>query len=386
MRPDFVNESRIIAPVLNPDFSNDRPPSYLNRNREWHNLFKTSKDIFPYLYYKIKNNSSITDFPNELLQEVKDCYYQNLSHNMLLYEDLKAILHACKDKDIKIVLLKGAFLARFVYEDLGLRPMTDIDILIEEKDFEIFKDVLETLGYYPVPRGNFHFLKDGFFRIDIDISFDTWYLGGRVVWERLKTSFIEEVQVFHLSPEDLIIQAAAHCSIEHGNITLISLLDILKIIERYKQEINWQSLVQRIKEYNLSVPVFYVFKESKKALDAPIPGWVIDSIKPDGLKRIEAKIYKFLIDFSPTSNIDGLIEPLFQKGIIGKVKFLIRYLFPTKRYMEQRYETKGNTKLIVFYVIRPLLLFKELGRNILGLMGSAINKFFARPRLSNHKL
>lgn len=370
----FIDKSRQIISFLTSD--EVKSPYYI-KDREWQRLFLYPQDIYPYLYHKIKNTSLKETPPCDFWEEIQNLYYQNLSHNILLCDELKIILGACKLRGVKLVLLKGLFLAKFIYQDLGLRGMTDIDVLIERKNFGVFKEILGESGYQPLAESKYHFFKENFYRIDIDVHFNIGYLGGKV-WDRVKVISDEGREIYHLSPEDLIFHSAVHSSIEH-RLKLISLLDIFKIAEFYKDEMNWQKLVGKIKEENLSVPVFDVFKKSRDLFNAPIPGWVIDCLKPRGVKKIKNRIYKFLVNFSSTPNIDGILEPLFQKNLTAAAKFLIKYLFPPKEYMEQRYGIKGIIGMATAYlVIRPLNLTTELAGNILNILCSLAARIFRK--------
>ncbi len=72
-------------------------------------------------------------------------YLQTWHINQIYQSEFNSIKSASERKIIKCQGLKGIFLAENIYQDLGLRKMSDIDILTD--DLDLFEDVLISLGY-----------------------------------------------------------------------------------------------------------------------------------------------------------------------------------------------------------------------------------------------
>lgn len=60
---------------------------------------------------------------------------------------IKEFLILCEEKDLKPIFLKGLFLAADIYNITATRITNDIDILINQYEFEIYNNILESLGY-----------------------------------------------------------------------------------------------------------------------------------------------------------------------------------------------------------------------------------------------
>jgi hypothetical protein len=71
----------------------------------------------------------------------------------LLLGDLAEILRACNDRGIDVLPLKGSQLATQYYAEPGLRPMSDLDLLVRPADEPPMLDLLADLGYRPTGRG-----------------------------------------------------------------------------------------------------------------------------------------------------------------------------------------------------------------------------------------
>ena len=67
--------------------------------------------------------------------------------SILISEEIKNLNKLLIDNNIKGIFLKGASLSLFEYDDISLRPMLDIDILLEKKNILNFYEILTKKGY-----------------------------------------------------------------------------------------------------------------------------------------------------------------------------------------------------------------------------------------------
>jgi hypothetical protein len=66
---------------------------------------------------------------------------------MVLYRQLKEILIEFNKNNIPVILLKGAHLAQFVYGNIALRLMSDIDLLVKKEDLGCACAIIIKYGY-----------------------------------------------------------------------------------------------------------------------------------------------------------------------------------------------------------------------------------------------
>ena len=132
------------------------------------------------------------------------------ARNMNLYHELSHVLTVLRHDDIPVIVLKGAHLAEIVYENIALRPMCDVDLLVKKEDLtRVQRKLLET-GYSPFTN-----------RLLLDIH---WHLENSMtdlpvdmdmIWERAQPAFIAGVKVLVLSPEDLLLHLCLHLGFHH---------------------------------------------------------------------------------------------------------------------------------------------------------------------------
>ena len=109
----------------------------LNEALDWDYILDCSikQGISPLFYWNLRKISNGKDVPYEVMKSLEKIYYSNLARNMILYDELGKILKAFKKAGIDTIVLKGAFLAEEIYKNIGLRPMSDIDLLIKGRGF-----------------------------------------------------------------------------------------------------------------------------------------------------------------------------------------------------------------------------------------------------------
>jgi hypothetical protein len=97
------------------------------------------------LLYRILQGRGI--LPAGLEDAWRGLYAGSLRRNLLLLGELDDVLQALEPAASAPILLKGAALLRTVYDDAGMRPMNDIDLLLRQLDVPAALRLLAGLGY-----------------------------------------------------------------------------------------------------------------------------------------------------------------------------------------------------------------------------------------------
>ena len=117
-------------------------------HEEWRQLLELAwqNGLGPLLYSRLKVLLSDNKIAPEITKQLRHTYIENSARNTLFYHELSKILEALNKVNIPVILLKGAYLAEKIYEDIALRPMLDIDLLLRKKDLAKGNEVLINLG------------------------------------------------------------------------------------------------------------------------------------------------------------------------------------------------------------------------------------------------
>ena len=149
MRNYLSNERILINDILFNDKTKDI--SKRKKNIDFDKIIRlaSSELIIPLLYYKIFKKKIIKQFPKEFIKYIKYIYDINKQRNIQIIDEIKEIDSKFKKEKIKFHFTKGSdFLLNNLYEDIGLRMLGDIDILVEEKHIKQAQKVLKNNNYF----------------------------------------------------------------------------------------------------------------------------------------------------------------------------------------------------------------------------------------------
>ncbi len=101
--------------------------------------------VSPWLYHN-RDNGRIR-FAASVLKQLRALAVRHRYASEIYTKVLIELLALFEDKGIEVILLKGAALARTVYQEAGLRPMCDLDILVKSSDLDMAEVVCQKLGF-----------------------------------------------------------------------------------------------------------------------------------------------------------------------------------------------------------------------------------------------
>jgi hypothetical protein len=154
----------------------------------WESLLQAAgrHSLTPLLYHTLKPVMGAANAPPAIQASLRTSYLGSAARNMRLYHELGQVLAAFREAAIPVILLKGAYLAKFVYGNIALRPMSDIDLLIKPADIPRVWNVLAGLGYVTaredVGQSREHlspFTKEGCASIEVHFSITDPAFGAR---------------------------------------------------------------------------------------------------------------------------------------------------------------------------------------------------------------
>ena len=108
----------------------------------------TSHLILPTFYSILKRKKFLTFFNKDLIVYMKEIYNINYSRNLLLIEECKIISNIFTEHNIDYVFLKGsANILSDLYNDIGVRMVGDVDILVKKKSASKAFNLIKKIGY-----------------------------------------------------------------------------------------------------------------------------------------------------------------------------------------------------------------------------------------------
>ena len=270
--------------------------------------------VAPLMYCNLKKVASSNLVSSEVLEQLKSFYFWCGARNTNLYCRLTEVLSAFAQARIPVIVLKGAALAELVYQNIALRPMRDLDLLVRREDLNAADDLLHTLHYVPNEsarsrewyRQNHHHLAPylapdrslvlelhhhiipATALVDIPIS---------DLWQRARPAKIASMPALILAPEDLLLHICLHASLVNNFAGMLrALCDVAETIRRYREKIDWTQLLRRTRVYEVGPYIYYTLWLAHSMVEAEVPQGVLKDLKASiGGRSWQGLSLKFLI-------------------------------------------------------------------------------------------
>ncbi|WP_279304936.1 nucleotidyltransferase domain-containing protein [Pseudohalioglobus lutimaris] len=273
-------------------------------------------------------------------------------HSMALAAETSRLLQAFESSPIGVIPLKGASLAKRLYDGLDVRPFGDVDLFVEPGMIGDACSLVEGLGYKYIGSNPSHYHREYFlesktgrtkFHLELHerlmgnaIWGDHWafgLMGSRGLSEEMwRRSSIEDGHRM-LAITDELVFLTLHLSkhivmgrhVRAGGSSLSAMaLDIHLFIERWGIRIDWSNLMRTARGFKLTRPLalgFYFtdlwfgglpdvpkeqFRKDFESLPPSIHAWAFESKRSsecsDSLKPREYSHLKMLRDSMIMSN------------------------------------------------------------------------------------
>lgn len=184
-----------------------------------------------------------------------------------LFDNLRTLRTAVRlfrlfeDAGIRSVGLRGVTLAHLHYPDAGLRPMKDLDILVDARDHGQVIEALQRDGLEPSNRlrSQVVYVIDGI-EVEVHLSLLT-AKRYRAVFDRdallaaRTAAATAEGGVYRLTPEDELLELVAHAFVHHELQGLGRMLDIALVMNR--PGLDWDRIVRWCEASRLSNMVLF---------------------------------------------------------------------------------------------------------------------------------
>ena len=367
----------------------------------WDYLSSTliNRGLAPLLYKKLSQLSNSHLIPAHIQSKLRSAYYKTVSRSMMLYGAFHEVVQEFNNAGIKVIALKGIYLSEHLYGDIGLRLMSDIDLLVKEEDKIKCIKILESLKYTTLPTvknftefidtihedakensGQAHYepMLKGEISIEIHTklqsSSEKYHQSLTDIWENAKPVTINGLPALALDNYNLLIHLCLHLHkhnvvLEHVQFT--SFADIVNLLCRFdnrrqttdnglppsplkgEQEEHplgrgangfvWEEFIAKCKAYKCEEPVFKYLLLCRAYFNAPLPDYLYEAYKHTFTDEDRDLFYKHLTGFDFAAARDNSAVPVHFRNIkhiknpILKLRYVVEVVFPGKAFMIQKY-------------------------------------------------
>ena len=324
------------------------------------------RGIAPLFYNKLSFLPAASLIPATIQAKLHQSYYKTLSRNMLLYEAFRTIMETFNLNCIDVIALKGVYLAEHLYQDIGLRQFSDIDLLVKPLDGNQCLELLSNLGYRQLDSKESDFIKSvrndivhfdpmiaGDISIEIHIklhrSDESFHINPAALWKKAMQVTINKVPVYVLNDEDMLIHLCIHLDIHFrdGRIQFTSFLDITNFLTEKAEQLDWNALKKRSMEFNCEKEVFLYLVIAYEFMNAPMPIELYEQYSHKLIPEIKKTFLKYLNGYSGYTAVSEHIYNIKkQKAFSLKIKYLFEILFPPKAFMIKKYNLSDKRLVI----------------------------------------
>jgi len=257
--------------AIDPGKSHQRLAQLSNNVTDWTGVLAEAEShgLSPLLYIHLK--AADVSLPLPVKRDLQGLYLRYRHANRVRGQLLVEILAAYEAAGIQALVIKGAALAHGFYPEPGLRPMSDVDLLVKRTDAYRAQELLTELGFQaPLPPADRlpgkHLLAairsvEGL-TVSVELHHNLFNIGTRASLELNGLSgppipfALEGVTAYTLPHEEMLWHLCQHLTLIGQPFRLIWLVDIVGLAERYASEIDW-ARVER--DYSLVLSALSLF-------------------------------------------------------------------------------------------------------------------------------
>ncbi len=288
-QPKRAEHRLILACAKTQGYQTQVDETYTQASIDWLYVYDLADHhrIIPLLYFFLRSNPDI-EVPEEVAAKIKVLASNLAVANLFQTTELTGLLGDINAAGLEAMPFKGPALGQYLYQNVGLRPFGDLDILIHRKDFAQIKTILLERGYQPYrtfsPEEEERFLatqmgfefvsKDERSVVEVHWSFlntvHAFQLPEQDVWADRIPLHIADTTVDMFSPAHLLVYLCAH-----GSKSLWARMrwvcDIAELVARHQDEGFWQNVLLLARVSRSKRMLFTGLRLAHELLDAPLP-------------------------------------------------------------------------------------------------------------------
>jgi hypothetical protein len=262
-------------------------------------LDRGSFRLIPLLYQNLKR----IGVEHELLGRFKGIHRRAWYENQMALHRLSGLLQFIHEAKIPTLILKGAALALLYYKDIGLRPMSDLDVLVPVHKAADAITLLRESGWKPLkalPR----FITTDYMlairasnlvRDKSDPQLDLhWHVFQECLepdadldlWERSIPVACGDVSSHALSPADQLLHICEHAT-EWNEVAPIRWVADAMAVLSATPDFDWERVLLQTRQRRLVLTMQNMLPYLRRLVEAPIPDHVIEQLQSLPVTQME---------------------------------------------------------------------------------------------------
>jgi hypothetical protein len=301
-------------------------------------------------------------------QKLYTIYYLTVRKNVKLLHALNTILENLNQEGVDITLLQGMALLQGTYQDIGLRPMKDMDLWVLPRDYQRLVDVLSRQGFE-----SSRFYPQTYRKGEIVLDIHTHLLwADRIkardyllsksqdeIFQNTKSISIDGGKVRRLGSQDHFIYLGLH-ALKHNFERLLWLVDIKSLVADWKQP-DWDKLVIRAEELGHKKTLRYILYLLTRLFNFRLPSETYSFLTRQKPGYLEKRILNRRIQGRSISTWSQLLMISNGRRMPERLAFILETLFPRPEVLRQVFANTPQLSVPQLYW-RRVLQVVGLGR------------------------
>jgi len=357
--------------------------SSLDRDIDWDRFDQVvhNHHVRP-LVYRMLLDEYAEFVPADVLDRWRGYVRQNAKRNLYLTGELAALLDEFDERDIPAFPFKGPVLAATAYGEVSLREFVDLDIIIDEDDFERVKSMLRNRGYEvqyklateeEVTRTQENLILE--FGRECEFVRDGDQVPVDLHWRFLprRSSFpisFDDIRVRHesvtvagrtfptLSVEDTLLLLGVHGT-RHCWRHLRETCDLAAVVERHR--IDWRTAISRATDLGCRRRLGIGLQLARRLLDVEVPKRVVEEViesDPEVATLVQGAYDRLFGPRSKSASGTMRYKYAAHERWQDRLAFLLYWgFYPDRKEIEWVALPDRLSRL--YHILRPVRLLKE---------------------------
>ncbi|MFC1716160.1 nucleotidyltransferase family protein [Candidatus Poribacteria bacterium] len=347
--------------------------------------------VCPLLYHHLGSLGADADIPLGVEQKLRNIYFQNMKTNMWLFHELSKILSLLQEHSVQVIVLKGACLAELIYQDITLRPMIDIDLMIKSEDRLLVNRLMLQAGYRSVSLFSKRHLQWG------DIVRGMIYKSGATIfdchiqidevpdpWSNVTSATIASTDALILGAEELLLHLCVHAD-NHLRIEspkLIWWYDVAELLKHYQGKLDWDYIVQFSREHKMEVGIHRTLHLINKEFGGHVPAGVLDRLGADDATiSIDHILHAAKVLGERPRPPSWFLDIYKVPSARDKICYVFARLFPSREYMTDHYLVSRPSLVYLYYPVRIFSFILTVPRGLFRLPVYLWNRYVSHKKL-----
>jgi hypothetical protein len=213
--------------------------------------------------------------------------------NEVLVERASAALCVLHGAEVEVLALKGLPLALEHYAHPSLRPMTDVDVLVQRSAARRALDALREAGWSPSSRVPGDVLArlpevtcrspDGLGLLDLHWRLVPWvdrdgHGDDPALWAAARRLEVRGAAALVPAPHDLLLHVLLHAYRSGWAEVPRFAADTIILTRRAADELDWDAFLRKTTGAHLTLPVGEALRFVVRTFDAPVPDATLDAL------------------------------------------------------------------------------------------------------------